>query len=318
MIEFKTVLAAGFSILFTTAATAETLVYGVLLKSTTTPYWASMEQGFKESTQSAEVDYYLRTVESDQNSKAQLEICNTMLQRKPNVMISAAVDSTILLPCIAKANDLNIPFIDLDHTVSKDSDVEVAFSIGSDHKAAGSQLATYISDTLGKDVTGSVLVLKDITESEISQRRSKGFTEGIARSAPDLKIIASLLANGDKDKATEIAGTVINQYDNLKVIFATSDIVALGAADATFAAGKGEDILVIGVNGHAEAIDSIKSGKLQASVAVLPYLTGTRAVEKATELLAGKRIEHAVTIPSVVITKDILASGTDPMLSFIK
>ena len=66
-----------------------------------------------------------------------------MLERKPTVMITAAINSTILLPCLKQANAMNIPVVDLDanldHAIAMDAGVEIAFSIGSDNEAAGAQ-----------------------------------------------------------------------------------------------------------------------------------------------------------------------------------
>ena len=37
-----------------------------------------------------------------------------MLERKPDAMITAAINSTILLPCLKRANSMGIPVVDLD------------------------------------------------------------------------------------------------------------------------------------------------------------------------------------------------------------
>ena len=56
--------------------------------------------------------------------------------------------------------------------------------------------------------------------------------------------------------------------------------MALGAVETVFAAGKQSQVTVIGVDGNSDAVKSIKSGRLNASVAQLPYLVGKQAVEK--------------------------------------
>ena len=79
----------------------------------------------------------------------------TMLERNPDVMITAAINSTILLPCLKKANESGIPVVDLDgnldHNIAAKAGVSIDFTIGSDNEAAGTQGADYVADMLGRN-----------------------------------------------------------------------------------------------------------------------------------------------------------------------
>jgi len=101
-------------------------------------------------------------------------------------------------------------------------------------------------------------------------------------------------------------------------IFAANDTMALGAVETAFAAGRGEDIVMIGVDGNVDAVESIKAGRLDASVAQLPYLVGKQAVETVGEVLDGKRVETFQYVPTLVLTKEVLEAGTEPMLQYVK
>ena len=125
---FRNLLAAAALSALAVPASAQT--YAVLMKTLANPFWGAMEQGVE-----AGVDYYLQAVQSDQAAEPQLNVCNTMLQRDPAVMITAAINSTILLPCLARATEAGIPVIDLDgnldHQIAEEAGVDIAFSIGS-------------------------------------------------------------------------------------------------------------------------------------------------------------------------------------------
>ena len=129
------------------AAAADKPVYGVLMKTLSNPFWGAMEQGVRDGAKEADVEYFLQAVESDQAAEPQLNTCNTMLEKKPAAMITAAINSTILLPCLKRANELKIPVADLDGNldpaITKKAGVEVAFHIGSDNEAAGAKGADY-------------------------------------------------------------------------------------------------------------------------------------------------------------------------------
>ena len=112
-----------------------------------------------------------------------------MLEKKPAVMITAAINSTILLPCLKRANELKIPVADLDGNldpeITKKAGVDVAFHIGSDNEAAGAKGADYLVSVLGKDAKGPVLVIEglsgNITGAEARARLRRRAEEGGAR-----------------------------------------------------------------------------------------------------------------------------------------
>jgi D-allose transport system substrate-binding protein len=297
-------------------------VYGVLLKTLSNPFWGAMEQGVKDGAAAAGVEYYLQAVESDQAAEPQLNVCMTMLERQPDVMITAAINSTNLLPCLKQATDAGIPVVDLDanldHEIAAEAGVEIAFTIGSDNVAAGMQGAEYLVEQLGADATGPVLVIEGLSGNITGQRRAQGFADKLAELAPGLEVVASLPGDWDRAKAANITNDILTRHPDLVAIFAANDTMALGAVETVFAAGRGEDVVMIGVDGNVDAVESIKAGRLDASVAQLPYLVGKQAVETVGTVLDGKEVEKFQYVPTLVLTKDVLDEGSEPMLEFVK
>ena len=304
------------------ADAAENRVVGVLLKTLSNPFWGAMEEGIRDAAAATGVEYYLQAVESDQAAEPQLNVCMTMLERKPDVMLVAAINSTNLLPCIKRANELGIPVVDLDanidYAVAEKAGVEVAFSIGSDNVAAGAQGADYVASVLGKDAEGPVLVIEGLSGNITGQKRARGFAERLAEVAPGLEIVASLPGDWDRGKAANITNDILTRYPDLKAIFAANDVMALGAVETVFAAGKGGQVVVVGVDGNVDAVKSIKQGRLNASVAQLPYLVGKQAVERALAMLDGKPVEQFIAVPTLVLTKEVLEEGKEPLLQYVK
>ena len=301
------------------ALPAQAETYGVLMKTLANPFWGAMELGVREGAEAAGVEYYLQAVESDQAAEPQLNVCNTMLERQPDAMITAAINSTILLPCLKRATEMGIPVVDLDgnldHQIAKDAGVEIAFSIGSDNVAAGAQGAEWLVGQLGADATGPVLVIEGLSGNVTGQKRASGFADKLAELAPGLTVVASLPGDWDRGKAANITNDILTANPDLVAIFAANDGMALGAVETVYAAGKGDQVIVIGVDGNSDAVKSIKDGRLNASVAQLPYLVGKQAVENVK---AGMKTGDWIYVPTMVLTKEILDTGTDPMLEFVK
>jgi ABC-type sugar transport system substrate-binding protein len=175
-----------------------------------------------------------------------------------------------------------------------------------------------VVEQLGADAEGEVLVIEGLSGNITGQRRAQGFAERLGELAPGLEIVASLPGDWDRAKAADITNDILTRQPDLTAIFAANDTMALGAVETVFAAGKGEDIVVVGVDGNVDAVDSIKSGRLDASVAQLPYLVGKQAVEKASDVLAGKEVDKFTYVPTVVLTQEVLEKGEEPLLEYVK
>ena len=118
--KFKLTAAVVALAAMTATAQAQDRTYGVLMKTLANPFWGAMELGVRDGASNVGVEYYLQAVESDQAAEPQLNVCNTMLERSPTVMITAAINSTILLPCLKRANEMGIPVVDLDGNLDHD------------------------------------------------------------------------------------------------------------------------------------------------------------------------------------------------------
>ncbi|MDJ0630197.1 MAG: substrate-binding domain-containing protein [Rhodobacter sp.] len=316
----KLLLTAALSLL-ALPASAET--YGVLMKTLANPFWGAMELGVREGAEAAGVEYYLQAVESDQAAEPQLNVCNTMLERQPDAMITAAINSTILLPCLKRANDMGIPVVDLDgnldHKIAMEAGVDIAFSIGSDNVAAGAQGAEWLVSQLGADAAGPVLVIEGLSGNVTGQKRATGFAEKLAELAPGLEVVASLPGDWDRGKAANITNDILTAHPDLVAVFAANDGMALGSIETVYAAGLQDQVVVIGVDGNSDAVKSIKAGRLNASVAQLPYLVGKQAVEMVAKMKMGEEpAGDWIYVPTMVLTKEVLDAGTEPMLEYVK
>ena len=303
------------------ALAADKPVYGVLMKTLSNPFWGAMEKGVDVGAKNAGVDIFLDAVESDQAAEPQLNACNTMLQKKPAAMITAAINSTILLPCLKQANEMKIPVVDLDNNldpaITKKAGVDVAFHIGSDNEAAGAKGADYLVSVLGKDAKGPVLVIEGLSVN-ITGGEARAWLRGRTQEqAPGLNIVASLPGDWDSLKAANITNDTLQRNPDLVAIFCANDDMALGAVEAARSAGK-DKLIVIGVDGNTNAVKSIKAGRLNASVAQLPYLVGMQAVEGVKKLLAGDKVPEMTYVPTLVLTKQVIEANKDPLLQYVK
>ncbi len=299
--------------------------YGVLLKSLSDPFWSSVADGIKDGIEDdeIEIDYNLADLNADEPTKSQLKSCNDVLDRKPRVLITAVNTHHVLLPCLKRATDEGILVIDLDssldHNIATDAGVDIVFTLSSNNYVAGVQGADYVLSLLGTSSTGSVLVIEGLVNDINSQRRTSGFADQLKKINPGLKIVTSLSAYGNIQKATKITTDALQKYPDLKVVFAASNKLALGAVEVVYSASKGNDVTVIGVGKYSKAVEnSIRANRLNASVVQLPYLIGQQAVLRAVKVLNGKNLNRFQYVDFLVLSKKLLEEGTEPMLEYLK
>jgi ABC-type sugar transport system substrate-binding protein len=214
-------------------AWAQQKTIGVLLKNVSNPFWDAAEQGAKDGAKAAGVDVYVLSAQSDADVGPQLDICNTMLERKTDALVVAAVNPTGLLPCLLQATKRGIPILDIDSNLVQDvaekAGVKVANSIGSDNVQAGAEGAKYMTTKIQK---GKVLLLEGAPGTLTAIDRAAGFKGELPKVAPGLQIVASLTGNWERDKAANVTNDVLTANPDLAAIFASNDQMGLGARRA--------------------------------------------------------------------------------------
>lgn len=312
---------AATLLLAATPASADDLLYGAILKTLANPHWNAMTQGVEEAGAETGVEVIVSTVQNEGAAEEQLNNCETMLLRSPDALIVGAINSNILLPCLKKASDAGIAIVDLDYnldrTIAEEAGVNVTFTAGNDGHATGVVGADFIAAQLGEDATGPVLVLEGLPGNPVGAARGQGFRDQAEQIAPGLEL-TTLNGDWDRTKSANIANDMLQRNPDLKAVFAANDTMALGAVEALLAAGR-DDIIVIGVDGTSDAIESIKAGRLTGTVGQFPYLVGKTSVELLNSMFNDEmELDSYQETGQSVITQDALEAGTDPMIQYLR
>ena len=145
-------------------------------------------------------------------------------------------------------------------------------------------------------------VLEGIPGHETGDSRLRGFREVIAKS-PGIQIVASQPANWERDQGFNVFQNILQANPDVNALFACSDLMALGAAEAIAAAGKIGQIVVVGFDALEDARKAIQAGRMDASMAQSPRDMGRLAVEGAAHLLKSEPVPTEQTVPIQLVTK---------------
>lgn len=315
-IKLFTLILVGMIMSASGAQSAE-LNFAALIRETSNPYWKTIQDGLNDAARSHEINMQVYALKNIMDAEEQLNQCEAAILKQPKVIIFAAVNNASLASCLKKAQKSGVILVDIDgnidEKIAQHLGLKVNFSVASNNYELGKDAATYLQK-LKDSAAESVLVIEGASISETNKLRVKGFTENLPQ---NFKIIASQSADWDRLKAADLVNRVLLQHPETSVIFAANDTMALGAAEAVSLLKK--KVIVIGVDGTADAVSAIKSGKLTASVAQFPYLMAEKSVELGLKSFGGEKISpYHQNVPVLVIDQNELTHNTNPLLHYMR
>ncbi len=233
-------------------------------------------------------------------------------------MIAQGVDYIIIAPqeedglqnALKEAMDQGIGVVLIDRSVKGDAGVHFSTAIMSDFVWEAEQAAKKIIETT--DGKGNVVILQGSPGATATTDRQSGFMKAIE--GTDLKVIADQPAGFLMAEAQSVMENILQaKGDEIDVVYCHNDDMALGALAAIKAAGykPGEDILVVGIDGAAAAMEAILAGEMLCTVSCNPRF-GPIAFETISKLEAKTEVPAKITNEDTVYDK----SNADPALGF--
>lgn len=127
-------------------------------------------------------------------------------------------------------------------------------------------------------------------------------------------VVAEIRADSREDLGYQAMKEILSSYgDDLAVVFSENDRMALGASRALEEAGKTGKIMLIGFDGDSAAIDAIKKGLMQGTIAQNPYEMGSLGAQTAYELLTGQHIRFDDWVDKMLLVEiSLIDSSGNP------
>ena len=193
-----------------------------------------------------------------------------------------------------------IPVILMDRAIEVSDDSLYVSLVGSDFVEEGRRAGRWLLEHT-REMPGDIDIveLQGTVGSAPANDRKQGFAEVIATDRR-YRIIRSQSGDFDRERARDLMTEFLAaEGQRIRVLFAHSDTMALGAVEAIEAAGfkPGSDILVISIEGSRKALEAIVAGKVNVSVECSPLL-GPQLMNVVRDAAARK------TVPRRVITQE--------------
>ena len=213
-------------------------------------------------------------------------------------LLAQGVDALVISPCkpeamntiVELAHKENIPVIIVD---IGDGNSDKDAIIISDVFGGGQIAGKYALDLIKEKGINSknAAIIKCEASAVYAIRRGEGFKD--IMEGAGMTIVKEITANSEQDQGYTAMQDILATYsDDLAAVFCENDNMALGAAQAVDEAGLTGKILVIGFNADATAVEAIKDGIMQGTIAQQPYAMGSLGVDLAQTLLTGGTLTY--------------------------
>ncbi len=242
--------------------------YAVIIKNLSDDFWATMKSGIEEEAERQGIKVDIFDVNSEEDTEGQLRILENCINKGYKAIGVAPLSPTNLINGIVQANKKGIYIMNIDEKIDMDALKSAGGSVialaTTDNEDVGQKGANYIIDALENG--GEVAIIEGKAGNASEEARKQG-AEDAFEDAEKIKLVSSQPADGDRQKALDTAASIIQKYPDLKAFYCCNDTMALGAVQAVKNADKLGKIMVVGTDGAAEAIKSVESGELSATVA---------------------------------------------------
>lgn len=271
----------------TTAAEDEEYVIGWSVYNIAYEYFISMQDGVMAKAEELGMTVIPHDEKEDESE---------MVTGVTN-LIAQGVDAIVISPCkpeamntiVELAHDAEIPVVIVDiGTGDSDYDTFIISDVFGGGEMAGEYAMQLIAD---KGITSKNAAIIKCEESAIyARQRGEGFKSKMT--SEGFEIVNELTANSSQSEGYEVMQDILASYsDDLAAVFCENDKMALGASQAIDEAGLTGKIMVIGFDGDAAAVEAIKDGTMQGTIAQQPFEMGALGVEIAQKLIKGETIE---------------------------
>ncbi|MDQ0468147.1 sugar ABC transporter substrate-binding protein [Labrys wisconsinensis] len=301
-------------------AAGKPLKIGYNVATLANPFFQGMTKGVVDAAAKYPGVTLLNTnANGDANTQSTMVI--DLINQGVDALILNPINANSIVPVVQQAQKKTIPVFTLDRGAAC-GDCQTNF-LETDNVALGREGAQYIATQLKKrygSVKGNVVNLVGLLGTTAGDDRDRGFMDElktIQAEAPDLKLVARQEAQFDQEKAFNLMSQIMAANPVIDAVFNGNDDNAVGALRAIRQASRNlplddpKHIIIIGIDGTAQALTAIRKGDMDATLSQNPLTMASQAVKYVDTYFNGDKstIPAHQFWPHILLTKDNIDSA---------
>lgn len=225
---------------------------------------------------------------ADDNSQKQISDIRYFAENDFDILIVSPNEAAQLTPIIKEVYESGMPVIIFDRNIIGDT---YTARIGVDDVGLGKSAAHYALHLLGD--RANAIEIYGLPGSTPAEDRHKGFVKEFTENGG--KLLASVPANWKKEDAIPVVDSLLRVYNDVDLIFAHNDRMAIGASEVASGSGR-EGIRIIGIDAAPNiGIQAVADSLIDATF--LYPTEGHRLIRTALAILKGEPYERETVLP---------------------
>ncbi|URJ46962.3 substrate-binding domain-containing protein [Paenibacillus polymyxa] len=247
----------------------------------------------------------IATTDAQFSSEKQVSDIETVLAKKPDIIVSVPVDPVSTASAYKKAVEQGVKLVFMDGVAQGLQPGKDYISLVSgDNAGNGVEAANIMGEKLkgGKKKVGMVYYDADFF---VTNQRDEAFEKTIKEKYPDIEIVAKSGFAKPND-AEKVAAAMLTKYPDLDGMYLSWDVPAEGAVAAARTAGANKLVITAVDLGKNVAIEIGSNGFVKGVGAQLPFDQGIAEVILSGYALLGKKAPSYITSPALQVTHENL------------
>lgn len=279
---------------------------GLVMKTLTNPFFVEMEKGARRAEKDLNIVLKVKTAAQETSIEQQIQLVEDLVAAKVDAIVIAPGDSQRLVPTLKKAADAGIKIVNIDNRLDpqtvKAAGLKPIPFISVDNDAGAYKAGKFLAE--GVSAPTEAAILEGIRSADNAQQRMTGARRALLENK-HIKVVASETANWNIDEAYAVTKAIFGKKPNIRLLFASNDMMAIGAIKYLQESGK-TDVKVVGYDALDEALAEIKAQRMQATIDQQAAEQGYQGIALANRLLQGSEVPTVTTIDTRLVTADSL------------
>ena len=239
--------------------------------------------------------------DGQQKQENQIQALRNFITQNVDYILFTGVVTSGWDEVLSEVNEAEIPLILLDRIPDCADKIDYVAAFGGDFPLEGRRQVQWAGEYLkslgrdGEDV--GVAIMEGTTGADAQVGRTEGNLAALA-DYPFMKVVGQQTGNFTRAEGQALMESWLKSIDQIDVLIAQNDDMALGAIDAIKAAGlvPGKDIIIVGCDSVKAAFEAIVAGDMNATIECTP-LYGPFVVKAIEDLEAGVEYDKTVVHP---------------------
>ena len=290
-------------------STSNSQEYLMIIKTLSSPFWVNLKNGIEEEANRLGVNVTVLAGNSEDDIQGQLRLFEENIAKNYAGIGFAPISPVNLISAVSQAYAKGIYLVNVDEKVNmeqlKANKANVEGFVNTDNFKVGASAAKFIVEQIK---SGDVIIIEGKAGTTSGEDRRTGATSVFTNTA-GINLVASQPADWDRTRALDVTSSLLQRYPNIKAIYCCNDTMALGAQQAVENIQKQGSIIVVGTDGTPEAFQSIKEGKLKATMEQDSKQIGAQGLRLLVEAVqSGKGLISIDAEPKVIGLEAILVT----------